>query len=132
MLFFLFFLFRPHPWHTEVPRLGVELELQLRAYTTDRWDSSYVCDLHCSSRQRQILNLLSEARVPTHILVDTSQILNPLSHSGNSALKVVEVNRICLEKSSDKSDFCFEASHFRLKSIIQIGGGINFHSVWWY
>jgi len=24
--------FRPHPWHMELPRLGVELELQLPAY----------------------------------------------------------------------------------------------------
>ena len=24
----------PHPWHIEVPRLGVELELQPLAYTT--------------------------------------------------------------------------------------------------
>ena len=30
-----FFLFLgPHPWHMEVPRLGVELELQLLAYNT--------------------------------------------------------------------------------------------------
>ena len=32
--FFLVFL-ELHPWHMEVPRLGVELELQLLAYTTD-------------------------------------------------------------------------------------------------
>ena len=30
---FLLFL-GPHPWHLEVPKLGVELELQLPAYTT--------------------------------------------------------------------------------------------------
>ena len=38
MVFFLFcFVFcflGPHPWHMEVPRLEVELELQLPAYTT--------------------------------------------------------------------------------------------------
>ena len=32
--FFLFWFLGPHPWHMEVPRLGVELELQLLAYTT--------------------------------------------------------------------------------------------------
>ena len=33
--FFLFFCFLgPHMWHMEVPRIGVELELQLPAYTT--------------------------------------------------------------------------------------------------
>ena len=31
--FVLFYFLRPHSWHVEVPRLGVELELQLPAYT---------------------------------------------------------------------------------------------------
>ena len=45
-----------------VPRLGVELELQLPAYTTATamLDLSYVCDLHHSSRHCGIFNLLSE------------------------------------------------------------------------
>ena len=43
--FFCFFSFLgPHPQHTEVPRLGVESELQLLAYTTMP-DSSHICDL---------------------------------------------------------------------------------------
>ena len=48
----------------EVPRLEVELELQMLAYTTARaiWDPSLICDLHHSSRQHQILHPLSEAR----------------------------------------------------------------------
>ena len=48
----------------EVPRLGVESELQLLAYVTATatWDPSQVCNLHHSSQQRQILDLLSEAR----------------------------------------------------------------------
>ena len=43
--------------HMEVTRLGVEFELQLPAYTTATAtpDLSQVCDLHCSSWQRQIL-----------------------------------------------------------------------------
>ena len=60
-----FFVFEgPHPWHMEVPRLLVELELQLVAYATAtaRRDWSCICDLHYSSWQRQILNPLSEAR----------------------------------------------------------------------
>ena len=34
--FFLVFLpfLGPHPWHMEVPRLGIESELKLPAYTT--------------------------------------------------------------------------------------------------
>ena len=47
-------------------------------------DPSCVCDLYHSSQQRQILNSLSEARNRTHILMDTSQNHNPLSHKGNS------------------------------------------------
>ena len=61
--FFLFFFFPflgPLPWHMEVPRLGVETELQLPAYAraTTMQDLSRVCDLHLSS----ILNSLSKAR----------------------------------------------------------------------
>ena len=48
----------------EVPRLGVELELRLLAYTTDTAtpDPSRVCELHHSSWQHQIFNPLREAR----------------------------------------------------------------------
>ena len=61
--FFCLFL-GPYLRHMEVPRLGVESELQLPAYSraTATWDLSHVCDLHHSSRQCQILNLLNEAR----------------------------------------------------------------------
>ena len=49
-------------WHMEVPRLGVQLELQLPAYATAMPDSSFVCNLHCSLWQCCILNLLGKAR----------------------------------------------------------------------
>ena len=61
----LFFVFLgPHPRHSEVPRLGVELELKLPAYTTATTmpDPSHICDPHHSSQQCRILNPLSEAR----------------------------------------------------------------------
>ena len=63
LLFFFVFL-GPHMRHMDVPRLGVESELQLPAYTraTAMPDSSLVFDLHHSSQQCQILNPLSEAR----------------------------------------------------------------------
>ena len=75
----------------ELPRLGVELELQLLAYTTAiaMWDLSHIFDLCCSLWQCWILNPLSEVRDQTRILMDTSQILNPLSHSGNSPLCIL-------------------------------------------
>ena len=75
--FLLLFVFlAPHPWHMEVPRLGVELELQLLAYTsaTVMPYLSHVCHLHHSSWQRQILNPLSETRDQTCVLMDTSRI----------------------------------------------------------
>ena len=48
----------------EVPRLGVELELELPACTTASvmQDPSHVGDLHHGSRQCRILNPLNEAR----------------------------------------------------------------------
>ena len=62
LLLFCFFL-GPHLWHTEIPRLGVKLELQPPAYSaTATWDLSHVCNLYHSSQQRQILNPLSKAR----------------------------------------------------------------------
>ena len=81
-LFFFLFLFLsfvflgPHPWHTEVPRLGVELELQLMAYATvtSAPDLSHICDLYHSSRQCRILNPLSEARDRTLNFMVPSQI----------------------------------------------------------
>ena len=70
----------------EVPRLGVQLELQLPGDTTATAtpDPSFICDLHLSSWPRQTLNPPIEARDRTCVLMDTSQVLNPLSHNGNS------------------------------------------------
>ena len=69
-----FFFLMAAPVAYEVPRLGVELELlQLPAYTiaTATSNPSHIRNLHRSLQQRQILNLLSEARDRTHILTDT-------------------------------------------------------------
>ena len=70
----------------EVPRLGVESELQLLAYATASAtpDPSCVCDLHSSSGQHRIHNPLSDARDQTSVLMDTNWVLNPLSYNGNS------------------------------------------------
>ena len=58
-LFFFFFFQGLNLQHMEVPRLGIESELQLLAYTTATttatWDLSRLCDLHHSSWQRQSL-----------------------------------------------------------------------------
>ena len=71
--------------HFGFPRLGVESELQLPAYTTARatQDPRHSCNLHHNSPQRRIPNPLSEARDRTSsswILVGSLL----LGHTGNS------------------------------------------------
>ena len=72
LFFFGLFVFLVlHPQHMEVPRLRVESELQLPAYTTGTAmpDPSCICNRHHSSWQRRILNPLSETRNQTHNLM---------------------------------------------------------------
>ena len=84
-LFFFFALLALHPRQMEVPRLGIQSELQLPACTTATamQDPSHICALHHSSRKRQIPDPLSEARDWTRILTDTSWI-HFQHHNGNS------------------------------------------------
>ena len=73
---FLFSFFVPYPWHMELHRLGIQLELQLLACATATAirDLSHVCNLHHSSQQCRTLSPLSKARAQTCILVDTSWV----------------------------------------------------------
>ena len=79
----------------EVLSLGVELELQLLAYTTatgtTTQDPSRTYYLRCSLWQCWILNPLSEARDQTCILMDICQVLNLLNHEGNSNPFILEL-----------------------------------------
>ena len=86
LLFVFFWFLGPCLGHMEVPGLGIELELQLPAYTTATatQDPSCICDLHHSSWQYQILNPLSKARDRTRNLMIPSWIRQPLSHNRNS------------------------------------------------
>ena len=97
----------PHPWHMGVPRLGVEWELQLLAYTTAAAiPGPSVCDLHHSSQQRHIPNPLSEDSDQTHILMVPSWICFCCTTTGTpriSYLKIIvdlqhSVNFCCTEK----------------------------------
>ena len=74
--FFFFCFLGPHSRHIEVPRLGVDLELQLPGCTTASTppDLSQVYNLHHSSRQCSILNQLSEAGHQTRNLMVPSWI----------------------------------------------------------
>ena len=83
---FFFFLFFSFSFYSCTCGLRVKLELQLPVYATATasLDPSCICHLHCNSRQNQILNPLREARDGAHILMDTSRVLNLLSHNRNS------------------------------------------------
>ena len=72
----------------EAPRLGIELELQLPAYTTAIAvrDLSQLCDLHHSSWQLQILDPLSEARERTRNLMVPSRVCFHCATSGTPYL----------------------------------------------
>ena len=81
----IFFFFLPlHLRHMEVPRLGVQLELQLPAYTTATamLDTSFMDNLYHSLQQRRILNPLSQGSNshPHRHSLD----LNLLSHDRNA------------------------------------------------
>ena len=74
-----FVLLGPHPWHMEVPKLGVESELLLPAYAwaiamPNPGCVSHVCDLYHSSWKLWILNPLIEARDWTRNLMVPSWI----------------------------------------------------------
>ena len=77
LLFFFFFSFflGPNLQHLEVPRLGVEPELQLPAMATATAiampDPSNICNLYLQLTVMPIVKLLSEARDQTCILMDT-------------------------------------------------------------
>ena len=62
IFFFFFFFLWPHLWHMEVTGLGIELELQIQAYTTAMPDLSCICSLCHSLSQCQVHNPQLEAR----------------------------------------------------------------------
>ena len=89
--FFFFFVFLgPHTQHKDIPKLGVEWELQLPANTTATaaQDPSLVCDLHHSARQHRILNPLSGARDWTRHLMDPSPVLSHWAVMGTFPLSL--------------------------------------------
>ena len=129
-LFFFFFFFLvfwflgPHSRHMEAPRLGVELELQLLAYTTAIPDRNCVCDIYHSSHQCQIINPLSEARDRACILMDASQIRFPWAPTRTPPVHLFFIKTQWAVSSS----FCRHRNGDPEKSrdspkVTQVGGG---------
>ena len=61
-LTWFFFFLGLYLKHMELPKQGVEMDLQLPAIVTATPDPSHVCNLHHSSQQHKILNPLSEVK----------------------------------------------------------------------
>lgn len=88
-IFFVLFCFLGlHLRPMEGPRLEVESELQLPAYTTATamQDPSRVCNLYHSSWQGRMPDPLSEARDQTHIFMDPSRIRFHCTTAGTGRL----------------------------------------------
>ena len=77
---------------------------------------SCICDLHCLC-QHQIFNPLSEPRDWTLILMDTSQVLNPLSHNGN-ALKFNFNFLFVIPEIGISTKFISDSSHIAINILI--------------
>ena len=100
-LFLSFIFLGPCLSHMEVPRLRVQLELQLLAYTTATAtpDPSHVCHLHHRSRQCWILDLLSEARDRTRNLMVRNRIRFRCATTETPESGFYEVHNHCMESS---------------------------------
>ena len=96
-IFFFFFLFGPHLWHMEIPRLGVESELQLPAYTiapaTPDPATSVTCTAACSNTG----SLTHSARpgIESTFLWTQGLVLNPLSHNRNYPIFYIPFKVAC-------------------------------------
>ena len=73
--------------HMYISRIGVEssqsFSCLLTPVTAIR-DWSHICDLHHNSQKCQVLNPLGKARDQTWVLMDTTCVCNPWSHSDYS------------------------------------------------
>ena len=87
---FFFFLFRATGAAYGSSQARGQIRGAAATYTTATamLDPSHICNLCRRLQQCQIFNPLIEARDQTHILIDTSQVFNLLSHNGNSVCTV--------------------------------------------
>ena len=86
-IFFLIFFFflGPHLLYMEVPRLGTTWSCScLPTPQLQQCQIQATSVIYTSLWQCQILNPLGKAKDQTHILMDASQVLNPLSYNRSS------------------------------------------------
>ena len=93
----------PHPHNTEVPRRGVESELQPPAYPTATAtpDPSRICDPPRSSREHWIPDPLSEARDRTRSLTRSSRIRCCCARKGTPCFASLD---LIYPKANDKNN----------------------------
>ena len=92
--FVLFYFQGPHLWHMDVPRLGVKLELQQPAYTTAHGNTGSLTHWGRPA--------LEPASSKTR-----SQVLNLLTHDGNSDLLLIYWQPLSLKGLSVSKMFVF-------------------------
>ena len=108
--FFFFSFLGSHLQYMEVPRLEVESELQLPSTP-----QSHQCQIQATSviyttvhsNARSLTVTLRETRDQIQILMDASQIHNPLSHSRNSVITFTCTGK---QKSLYDSFYCASCS----------------------
>ena len=84
LFFFILFTATPVAYGSSLSRDQIRAATGAYATAVATLDLSHICHLHHSLHQCRIFNPLNEARNQTHILLDTSQFLNPLSHNRNT------------------------------------------------
>ena len=106
-----FFLFRGTTvaYGSSQARNQIEAAAAGLCHSSATSDLSHICNLHCSLWQHQILNPLSEARHQTHILMDTSRFLNPLSHSRSSCAMIL----LILQQEAEALDKASQVTYWR-------------------
>ena len=89
--FFLWPHMWPHMWHMEVPAWGVELELQQRptpqSWQHQFWVASAIYTAACSNTRS--LTHWARPRMKTTSSWTLCGVLNPLNHSGNAHLFLI-------------------------------------------
>ena len=109
LFFFLFLFFLGlHPWHIEVPRLEVELVLQLPAQPQpqQRWiQTMSVTYAAACNNTRSFTHRWSPGIEPISLRT-LCQVLNPLSHNGYSSISYTQklkkyINCNCVHSSKD-------------------------------